>query len=89
MVMIMSPATAMGSHVKDVQGNPISGPAEVEDISQELSEEKYLCAAVSPGVMAEAYELSVWRQAVVDVAQMEGEVIMEYDSSTRYYYMAL
>ncbi|KAK2016357.1 P-loop containing nucleoside triphosphate hydrolase protein [Colletotrichum eremochloae] len=50
---------------------------------------KYLCAMVLPGFMADSYELSMWRQVVVDVDQMEAEVLLEYDAATRYYYMTV
>jgi kinesin family protein 2/24 len=50
---------------------------------------QYLCALVTPGLMAEAYELNLWRQIVVNVDSMDKEVILEYDAGTRYYYIAV
>ncbi|KAI0172233.1 P-loop containing nucleoside triphosphate hydrolase protein [Hypoxylon sp. FL1284] len=48
---------------------------------------RYLCARVTPGEADKAYEVNLWQQIVVDVSNMEREVIMEYDTRTRYYYM--
>ncbi|KAK6069433.1 kinesin motor domain-containing protein [Seiridium cupressi] len=50
---------------------------------------RYLCALLTPGLMAEAYELNLWRQIIIDVNMMEGEVILEYDAGTRYYYISV
>ncbi|KAL5339414.1 P-loop containing nucleoside triphosphate hydrolase protein [Aspergillus crustosus] len=49
----------------------------------------YLCALVSPGTLADAYEVHLWQQVVVNVGDMEGEVLLEYDGATRYYHVAL
>ena len=49
---------------------------------------RYICARLSPGSMFEAYELNLWHQAVVDVNMMDREVVVEYDSATRYYHLA-
>ncbi|PQE02892.1 kinesin motor domain-containing protein [Rutstroemia sp. NJR-2017a BVV2] len=49
---------------------------------------QYICAVVTQGIMAEAYEINLWRQVVVDVESMEKEVVLEYDQSTRYYYIS-
>jgi kinesin family member 2/24 len=50
---------------------------------------QFLCAAVQLGVMPEAYTIDLWRQFVLDVEWMESEMILEYDSATRYYYLAI
>jgi kinesin family protein 2/24 len=50
---------------------------------------QYLCALVTPAIMAEAYEVSLWQQVVVDVGMMDGEVFLEYDAATRYYYISV
>ena len=50
---------------------------------------QFICAAVGPSVMADAYELFVTSQMTYTVKDMEGEVLMEYDFATRYYYMDL
>lgn len=49
---------------------------------------RYLCAVVTPSPVAEAYQLNLWRQIVVDVVAMEQEVFLEYDAETRYYYIS-
>lgn len=50
---------------------------------------QFLCALVSPGVMSEAYTVDLWRQVVLDVKWMDGEMVLEYDVATRYYYLAI
>jgi kinesin family protein 2/24 len=50
---------------------------------------RYLCALITPGQTAGAYELNLWRQVIIDVSMMESEVILEYDAGTRYYYLSV
>lgn len=50
---------------------------------------RYVCAVITPGQTADAYELNLWRQIIIDVSMMENEVILEYDAGTRYYYMSV
>ncbi|KAL4780069.1 P-loop containing nucleoside triphosphate hydrolase protein [Aspergillus varians] len=50
---------------------------------------EYLCALVLPERLAQAYEVNLWRQVVVDVGAMDAEVLLEYDSATRYYYLTV
>lgn len=56
---------------------------------REVNTPSYLCALVVPGVMADAYEVHLWRQVVVGVNTMEKEVGLEYDAATRYYYVSV
>jgi kinesin family protein 2/24 len=49
---------------------------------------QYLCALVTPGPMANTYELNIWQQVVIDVDMMNREVVLEYDAGTRYYYIS-
>ncbi|KAK9416643.1 putative Kinesin motor domain-containing protein [Seiridium unicorne] len=78
--------------VKDAFINVID-PADNEHAkTQENGREsntRYLCALLTPGLMVETYELNFWRQIVIDVDMMEGEVILEYDAGTRYYYISV
>ena len=39
--------------------------------------------------MTDAYELKVWRQVLIQVEDMEAEIIMEYDTAMRYYFMCI
>ncbi|KAG4439077.1 hypothetical protein IFR05_005419 [Cadophora sp. M221] len=50
---------------------------------------KFICALVLPSPMADAYELDVTRQFEIAVDKMEREVLMEYDASSRCYYITL
>ncbi|KAK1596570.1 P-loop containing nucleoside triphosphate hydrolase protein [Colletotrichum navitas] len=83
MVVVLSPQSAVRSKVRDVSGELIN------DASKNGEGNKYLCAMVLPGFMADSYELSMWRQVVVDVDEMEAEVLLEYDTATRYYYVTV
>ncbi|KAL3422062.1 diatom spindle kinesin 1 (kinesin motor domain containing protein) [Phlyctema vagabunda] len=55
----------------------------------EAKQEAYVCAAVSPGLMMDAFEVSIAHQRVVKLDDMLEEIMMEYDSATRYYYMSI
>lgn len=48
--------------------------------------EAYLVAAFVAASMPGAFELYPWVQREVDVKDMEAEVIMEYDSASKYYF---
>lgn len=91
MVVILSPASAVGSHVRDFQGKSVSAASrgDWDGTGEDSSQQQYLCAVVAPGVLAEAYEINIWRQVVVDVTAMDQEVILEYDAATRYYYITI
>lgn len=62
-----------------VQSSPV-----VEHDSQQ-----YLCAIVSPGIMANSYQVDLWRHVVISKEQIKDEIILEYNSATRYYYISL
>lgn len=68
-------------------------PASGDDVNSKENENdssrKYLCTLVTPAFMADAYDVNLWRQVVVDVEMMEKEVILEYDTWTRYYYICV
>ncbi|KAJ5123044.1 hypothetical protein N7448_009141 [Penicillium atrosanguineum] len=51
--------------------------------------QRYLCATVSSGALADTYEVNMWRQVVVDVKDMEAEVLLEYDAATRYHHITV
>ncbi|TEA22536.1 Diatom spindle kinesin-1 [Colletotrichum sidae] len=84
MVLVMCPQANAGLSARDLSGNPVLGRR-----ADDNSQGKYLCAMVVPGLMTDSYELSPWRQVVVDVDQMEAEVLLEYDAATRYYHVTL
>ena len=50
---------------------------------------KFICALVLPSPMGDAYELDVTRQYEIAVDEMEREFEMEYDASSRCYYITL
>lgn len=39
--------------------------------------------------MGETCDVNLWRKLVVDTEAMNAEVCLEYDSTTRYYYIAV
>lgn len=84
MAVILCPQLAVGPNVRDLTGDLVSRSGFTSTRGT-----KFLCAMVLPGFMADSYELSMWRQVVVDVDQMEAEVLLEYDSGTRYYHITL
>jgi kinesin family protein 2/24 len=92
LAVVLCPVAALHGNVKDVHGNvvnplkskPTSGGEPGTGISS-----RYLCALLTPGLMAEAYELNLWQQIVIDVRMMDKEVFLEYDGGTRYYYISV
>ncbi|TKW58049.1 hypothetical protein CTA1_748 [Colletotrichum tanaceti] len=84
MAVVLSPESAVGPNVRDVNGDLVNEKSESIGAQQ-----RYLCATVLPGFMADSYELSMWRHVVVDIDQIEAEVLLEYDAATRYYYMTV
>jgi kinesin family protein 2/24 len=79
---ILCPDWAVETNVKDWKGNEVAG------IKGEGAR-RYLCALVAPAVMNDAFQVSIWRQQVIDVEDMEMEVNLEFDPATRFYFMAI
>lgn len=79
LAVVLCPENAAGEHARDVLGKRINNGAS----------QRYLCALVIPGTLAEAYEVNLWRQVVLDVNEMEAEVRLEYDPATRYYHISV
>jgi kinesin family protein 2/24 len=67
----------------------IMSPSRPEDFDDAREDRQLVCAHVGPSVMTDAYELFVAQQGTYCVKDMAVEVLMEYDSATRYYYMNL
>jgi kinesin family protein 2/24 len=82
MALILCPDWAVETHVVDIRNQEVKG------IRNE-GPKRYLCATISPAMMAGAYQLNVWRQVVVDVGDMEKELLMEYDAATRFYHLTV
>jgi kinesin family member 2/24 len=90
--VVLCPVEAIQGTVKDVLGNVVNTTeSEHTDTKENVidSGARYLCALVMPALMAEAYELNLWRQIVIDVGMMDKEVFLEYDVGTRYYYISV
>lgn len=81
LALIMCPVAALKTIPASVMHQP-EAVASAEDA-------QFLCAMVSPGVMSGSYTVDLWRQAVLDVDWMDGEMVLEYDNATRYYYLAV
>ena len=93
LAVIMCPQNAVGGQVRDILGNLVrQSPLLVhngDSPSDHSLHSRYLCAMVLPGSLADTYEVSLWRQVVIDVDQMEDEVYLEYDHATRYYHISV
>lgn len=84
MVVVLCPATAFGPDLAHAA-------IETDDAEERESLEAgtFICALVSPGVLRDSYTVDLWRQILVKKSQMKAEVILEYDSATRYYYITI
>lgn len=91
LVMVLCPAHAAGHAAKNILGSRVdsAGVDQGETRSTDRESKHYLCALIMPGLMSETYDVNLWRQVVVDTEVMNAEVCLEYDSATRYYYMAV
>lgn len=92
LAMVLCPAHAAGHAAKSVFGSQVdlAGVDQSETMSSDgEGKTHYLCALITPGLMSETYEINLWRQVVVDTRAMNAEVCLEYDSATRYYYIAV
>ncbi|RYP05351.1 hypothetical protein DL764_003844 [Monosporascus ibericus] len=92
LAVVLCPAEAVQGTVKDALGKEVNATESERThatVNGADSGARYLCALMTPGLMAEAYELNLWRQIVIDVGMMEKEVILEYDAATRYYYISV
>jgi kinesin family protein 2/24 len=90
MAVVLCPQSAAGAAARNFRGELVNehGATSGEG-NGERKPLTYLCALVLPSVLPEAYEIHLWRQAVVDVDSMEAEVLLEYDVATRYYFMKI
>ncbi|KAK4452242.1 kinesin-like protein Klp59C [Podospora aff. communis PSN243] len=80
--MVLCPAEAVGDRVCDLMGVPVRKKKEEEG-------RRWLIAVITPAVLPGAYLVNVWKQVVVGEEQIGGEVLMEYDEATRFYYMTV
>lgn len=90
LALVLCPHHAVEPHVRDILGNQVNPELQGGEGKGEGGIDKsqrYLCAMVLPGALANAYEVNMWRQVVIDVTAMEAETLLEYDSATRYYYI--
>jgi kinesin family member 2/24 len=74
----------------------VSGPSAIPasvmhepDAFSSTDRRQYLCAIVVPGLMTDTFTVELWRQVVLDVEWMEQEMLLVYDSATRYYHLAI
>lgn len=86
MAIILCPAAAAGPNARDIRGRPIEIDTEAKKGQKDHPSTRYLCALLKTSATPDAYELEIWRQVVIEVSQMKGEVLLRYDSSTRYYH---
>jgi kinesin family protein 2/24 len=86
--VVMCPVGGVGGWVRDVRGEVVN-PSREGGENGEGKGQAYLCAMVMPAMLPGSYGVSLWRQVVVGVEEMEGEVLMEWDEATRYYYLTV
>lgn len=86
--LILCPAAAVGPTTQDTMGRRVDAGSASNKMA-DGKYKRYLCAMVSPAVLPGAFEVSMWRYVVVDVDDMDKEVILEYDSATRFYHLAV
>ena len=84
---ILCPVAAVGPYAVDVGGELIKSKEDQADKSQLAS--AYLCASIKPGFLHESYDVQLWRHVVVSLDKMDAEVLLEYDSGTRYYFVTV
>ena len=93
LAVVLSPLEAVQDTIKD-GSKDMENPTRTEPNGAKANGAdnggaRYVCALVTSGLMAEAYELNLWRQVVIDVGMMDKEVVLEYDTATRYYYISV
>lgn len=92
LAVLLCPAEAIRGSAKDALGKVVN-PREIGHVDTGKSGAdnggRYLCALLTPGQTADAYELNLWRQIVIGVDSMNVEVHLEYDAATRYYYVSV
>ncbi|KAI0174918.1 kinesin motor domain-containing protein [Pestalotiopsis sp. NC0098] len=90
LAVALCPSAVMGTGSVSVQNeeenSQISGRSG-SDIDQNGKSEKWLCALVTPGLAAGSYEINLWQQLDVDISWLVSEVILKYDTNTRYYHV--
>ena len=81
--MIMAPEPSLRSET------PVSDSGLGSEDGMMEGQRRYLCAVVDPGLIPDSWELKVAQLEVVAVDLMEKELLLEYDSASRYYFMDL
>lgn len=92
LAVVLCPGDAVSGTVEEAVGNVANSEQCRYANSKKDSgngHARYLCALMTPGSMANTYELNLWRQTTIAVEVMEEEVIVEYNAVTRYYYISL
>lgn len=90
--IVLCPVEAVQGTVKDILGNVVNPTASEHTDTKDNGTDsgaRYLCALVTPALMAEAYELNLWRQIVIHVGMTDKKVFLEYDAGARYYYISV
>ena len=82
LAIVLCPEWAVDSKSPEAAETIIKGGSDAEG-------PKYLCALVTPGIMAGAYTLSMWSQVIIAASEMEEEITLEYDAATRFYYITV
>jgi kinesin family protein 2/24 len=86
--VVLCPAAGVGPTTRDTMGRSVDAALQGNK-TVEGRDRRYLCALVTPGVMQGAYEVNLWRHVVLDVDCMDKELVLEYDSATRFYHLGV
>lgn len=91
LAVILCPAEAVQMTAKDILKNTMNPTASGRTATNDNDTDsgpRYLCALMTPALMAETYELNLWRQIIINTSMMDKEVFLEYDAETRYYFIS-
>ncbi|KAJ6440615.1 kinesin motor domain-containing protein [Purpureocillium lavendulum] len=87
--MILCPAAFAGNHgTVDARGDLIKAD-DAGNADANGQPARFLCAIITPAILPGAYDVNMWRQVSIDVDWMDKEILLEYDSATRFYYIAV
>lgn len=98
LAMVLCPNWAVETDLTDMNGEVVRG-------ERKKGQKRYLCGLVHPDLIQGSYQLDAWKQMLINVEDMEAEVsrsseanatciddiqvILEFDSATRFYFIAV
>jgi kinesin family member 2/24 len=93
LAVVLCPAGSVGENVRYVLQSATfienSEPEAAPTNQGSPNSKAWLCAKASPGLLPGSYEVHLWQHVVLDASMMIDEVILEYDTNTRYYHVLI